>query len=72
MRPRVLIAKITISTISGARIRRMIRKMGAEAVPSADIGTRQRGARRTGSVANRRYQNSSSGLLKADRLTAME
>ena len=50
VRPRVLIAKITIRTISGARIRRMTRKIVAEAFLEVDIGTRQRGARRTGSV----------------------
>ena len=41
------IAKITIRTISGIRIRRMTRKIVAEAFLEVDSGTRQRGGRRS-------------------------
>ena len=45
----------------------MTKKIVAEAFREVDIGTRQRGGRRTGSVANSRYQNTGgSGLLTAD------
>ena len=39
----MLTAKITIRTISGARIRPITKKIVAEAFLEVDIGTRQRG-----------------------------
>ena len=62
--PTVLIAKITMRTISGARMRRMTRKIVAEACRDEAIGTRQRGRRLDPvSTASRRYQNASNGFV---------
>ena len=60
-------AKITIRTMSGARIRRMTRKIVADAWVADAVGTRQRRVRRSdcSSPVNSRYQNTSSGLPTA-------
>ena len=54
VRPTVLIAKITIRTISGTRIRRMTKKIVAEAFLEVDIGTR-RAKRNEGNVTARMF-----------------
>ena len=62
--PRTLTAKIVMRMINGARIRRMIMKIVADAWTSDATGIRPPGRwERSVSRPNSRYQNARSGLL---------